>query len=70
MIDFIEDEIKNSAVNVKNANEQLTQLNQNTQNYRGIYYWLCVFSFFALLIIVAVFYYKYYYVQTETPTVV
>jgi len=64
-LDFIEDEIRNSALNIENANDQLVILNQKTENYRGIYYWLCIFSFFFLLIIAFIFYYKYYYNQSQ-----
>ncbi len=60
LLDFIEDKIKNSSLNVKNANKELNKLNENTENYRGLYYWLCIFSFFTLIVIVFIFYYKYF----------
>jgi len=59
-VDFIEDEIKKTSLNVERANNEMKDLNKQTKFYQGIYFKICLFTF-LIFVFGSFFIYYFYY---------
>ena len=59
-VDFIEDEIKKTTLNVEKTNDELKDLNKETKFYQGVYFKICLFTFLAFVAGSSFIYYYYY----------